>query len=245
VRRVPARVTNLTLLAALLLVFATGVGASASGTERGRWIVIGPRAAGLLVVLMIPAKLVVCARVCACTRTTRWLSLGLAALAVAALLFGIGHSTGLVRSLGGFDALCCTWQPRSAPRTAAAVAPRRAVGPARAGRMRRAGPCCAPGGWRSPPPPIYGAWNCRAARLPRRFTGSYDAVPSIRADAEHIWLNDSTPLIDASTWRLTVVGTDGPREYPLADLRPDRDQRALLDCTSGCTPAGLDGRAGD
>jgi len=235
VRRVPARVTNLTLLAALLLVFATGVGAVANGTERGRWIVIGHGAAGLLVVLMIPAKLVVVRAGLRLHPYTRWLSLGLAALAVAALLFGIGHSTGLVRSLGGFDAL---WLHVAA---ALALVPlllwhlaARWVRPRRSDASRRA--LLRAGGLAIAAAAVYGA--VELAGLPgsrRRFTGSYERGSFDPARMPNtIWLNDSTPLIDASTWRLTVVGTDGPREYPLADLRTGTvTRRALLDCTSG------------
>src|SRR5918993_162287 len=36
-----SRITNLTLLFALLLALTTGLGAVANGSERGRWIVVG------------------------------------------------------------------------------------------------------------------------------------------------------------------------------------------------------------
>ena len=238
-RRVPARVTNLTLLAALLLVFATGVGAVASGTERGRWIVIGHGAAGLLVVLMIPAKLVVVRAGLRLHRYSRWLSLGLAVLAVAALLFGIGHSTGLVRSVGGFDGL---WLHVAA---ALALVPQllwhlavRWVRPRRSDGSRRA--LLRAGGLAIAAAAIYGA--VELAGLPgsrRRFTGSYERgsfEPTRMPNT--IWLNDTAPLLDASTWRLTVVGADGTRELSLADLHAGSGsglvtRRALLDCTSG------------
>jgi hypothetical protein len=38
--RLPARATNLLLLGALLLAFATGAAAVATGSARGRWVVI-------------------------------------------------------------------------------------------------------------------------------------------------------------------------------------------------------------
>jgi DMSO/TMAO reductase YedYZ molybdopterin-dependent catalytic subunit len=69
----------------------------------------------------------------------------------------------------------------------------------------------------------------------RRFTGSYERgsfdpprMPNT------IWLNDTTPAIDTTDWRLTVVGTDGRRDLTLADLsEAPVTRRALLDCTSG------------
>jgi hypothetical protein len=45
------RATNLTLLVALLLAFATGTGAVATGSARGRWVVIAHGIVGLAVIL--------------------------------------------------------------------------------------------------------------------------------------------------------------------------------------------------
>jgi DMSO/TMAO reductase YedYZ molybdopterin-dependent catalytic subunit len=235
-RRVSARVTNLTLFAALLVVFATGVGAVASGTERGRWVVIAHGAAGLLVVLLIPSKLGVIRAGLRLARHTRWLSLGLAAFAVAALLAGIGHSTGLVRSVGGVDglwlhiALALALVPLLLWHLVARwVRPRRTDASRRT--LLRAGALAAAAAG------IYGAVEL-AGLLPgarRRFTGSY-----VRGSFEParmpntIWLNDSVPALDAAAWRLTVVGPDGRRELTLDDLSTGIvTRRALLDCTSG------------
>src|SRR5262249_52507109 len=56
-RRAPSgRLTNLQLLLALALTFATGVGAVATGSARGRWIVIAHGMAAMVVVLLIPWK---------------------------------------------------------------------------------------------------------------------------------------------------------------------------------------------
>src|SRR5947207_702478 len=118
------RVTNLTLLVALLLAVATGFGAVATGSARGRWVVIAHGIAAVAVVLLIPWKTRVVraglrqkrpsSRVhagggradCKSRRLgyglSRWVSLLLAALAVTTLVFGIGYTTGLVRSVGDF-----------------------------------------------------------------------------------------------------------------------------------------------
>jgi DMSO/TMAO reductase YedYZ molybdopterin-dependent catalytic subunit len=69
----------------------------------------------------------------------------------------------------------------------------------------------------------------------RRFTGSYE-VGSFqpRAMPDTIWLDDTSPLVDPATWRLTVVDADGARTLPLSDLtRQMVMRRELLDCTSG------------
>jgi hypothetical protein len=232
---VSARVTNLTLFAALLVVFATGVGAVASGTARGRWVVIAHGVAGLLVVLMIPAKLRVVRAGLRQARRTRWLSLALAALVVAALLAGIGHSTGLVRTIGGFDGLwlhvafALALVPLLLWHLAARwVRPRRTDASRRT--LLRAGVLALAAGG------VYGA--AELVGLPgsrRRFTGSYERgsfdpprMPNT------IWLNDTTPTIDPAAWRLTVVGVDGRRELTLAALPGSPvTRRVMLDCTSG------------
>src|SRR6266508_4412040 len=45
--RPPGRVTNVTLLLVLLCAFGTGVGAVATGSDRGRWVVAAHGIAGL------------------------------------------------------------------------------------------------------------------------------------------------------------------------------------------------------
>jgi DMSO/TMAO reductase YedYZ molybdopterin-dependent catalytic subunit len=69
-----------------------------------------------------------------------------------------------------------------------------------------------------------------SVRLP---TGS-KPVGSFNANAfpAEIWLFDTVPLLDPSTWRLRV----GSRTFSLAELlalHPSTDVQAVLDCTSG------------
>jgi DMSO/TMAO reductase YedYZ molybdopterin-dependent catalytic subunit len=68
-----------------------------------------------------------------------------------------------------------------------------------------------------------------SVRLP---TGS-KAIGSFNANAfpAEIWLFDSVPVLDASTYRLRV----GARDFSLTDLGalPTRQVQAILDCTSG------------
>jgi len=73
------------------------------------------------------------------------------------------------------------------------------------------------------------------AGVDRRFTGSYEAGSFDPASMpRYIWLNDSTPVVDADRWRLTVVDGLGRYELTLAELSGyDAELRAILDCTSG------------
>ncbi len=231
----PARATNLALLAALAIVFATGAGAVASGTAAGRWVVIGHGAAGLLVVLLVPAKLRVIRAGLRRARHTRWLSLALAGFVVAVLLLGFGYSTGVVRTVGGTDAL---WLHIA---LALALVPvllwhlvARFVRPRKADLSRRtalrtgllAGGAAGLYAVTAGAVEVTGAPGAR-----RRFTGSYERG-SFRPAAmpNTIWLNDTAPLVDPGSWRLTVAGA----AYPLTDLSGRSvTRRALLDCTSG------------
>lgn len=231
-RRLPARATNLTLLAALLVVFATGVGAVASGTSAGRWTVLGHGAAGCLLVLLVPAKLRVVRAGLRQHRHSRWVSLLLAALVVAALVFGFGHGTGLYPGENGLwlhIAVALALVPVLSWHLVA-----RWARPRRTDLTRRAG-LLAVGAAAA-----YAALTAvvelaGAPGAKRRFTGSYErgsfepaAMPNT------IWLNDTAPVLDATGWRLTVVDAAGPRTLALSDLRGRTEhRRALLDCTSG------------
>lgn len=67
----------------------------------------------------------------------------------------------------------------------------------------------------------------------RRFTGSY---PENGADFPvTMWLNDRTPIIDASTWALSVEGhVEAPYRMGLEELQTWSERlTATLDCTGG------------
>src|SRR5262245_52103125 len=101
------RITNLALLLALILVFATGLGALATGSAHGRWVVIAHGVVAMMIVLLIPWKSRVIRRGLRRGRRGgrggrgRWVSLLLALLAVVALLTGLGYATGAVLFVGG------------------------------------------------------------------------------------------------------------------------------------------------
>lgn len=237
--RPPARVTNLKLLTALVLTFATGAGAVATGSERGRWVVIAHGIAAMVVIVLIPWKSRVIRAGLARHRASRWASIVLAALVVATLLTGLGYSTGVVRSIGGVAGmwLHVAFALALVPLLIWHVAARRAR-PRRTDLSRRlllrTGLISAA---------ATGFYLATASAVPlfrlpgvnRRFTGSYEIASYDPASMPNvIWLDDTTPAIDIETWRLTIVDGEGSYQLTLSDLATyDTTLRATLDCTSG------------
>src|SRR5690349_1449217 len=105
VRRWTWRQTNLTLLAVLLLAFATGVATEAAGSPGGAWVVVAHGIAGIAVVLLGRPKSRVAAGGLRRRRPDRGVSLVLAALTLAALGTGIGSATGLLGAVAGQEPL--------------------------------------------------------------------------------------------------------------------------------------------
>jgi DMSO/TMAO reductase YedYZ molybdopterin-dependent catalytic subunit len=230
------RRVNLGLFVALALAFATGAGAVATGSARGRWVVLAHGAAAIAVVLLIPWKTRVVRGGLRRARPTRVVSLMLAGLAVTALAFGFGSATGLVRSVFGMEGV---WLHIAA---ALALVPlllwhvlARPARPRRADLSRRvllrAGAIAlvATAGYAA----LEGA--VRLARLPgarRRFTGSYEVAAN--AMPVTIWLDDVVPAVAADDWRLSIVDGAGRYELTLERLAASGTTlRATLDCTSG------------
>ena len=243
----PARLTNLKLLLALAVTFASGVGAVATGSGRGGWIVVAHGVAAMVVVALVPWKTRVVraglrrrpmARR-AGRRSGPWASLALAALTILALLFGLGYATGLVRSIGGVAGmwLHVAFALALVPLLIWHALARRAR-PRRTDLSRRtllrAGVVGAVGGG------LYAATTLAVNLFPlpgstRRFTGSYETGSfSPAAMPTTIWLSDTPPVLDAATWRLAVLDGAGRYELTLAQLAGSGvTRRATLDCTSG------------
>ena len=238
--RAPAgRITNQTLLVALVLVFGTGVATVAIGSPSGRWAAIAHGITGLVILLLVPWKSRVVRGGLRRGRPTRWVSLLLAALVVITFGAGLGYATGLVRSIAGRPGL---WVHIAValvlvPLVLWHIVARR-IRPRRSDLSRRtflragllgagaAGLYFAAGG------------VVRLGALPganRRFTGSYetgsfdpDAMPTTS------WLVDPVPTVDADQWRLTVVDGVGRYQLRLDELAAfGVRMRATLDCTSG------------
>jgi hypothetical protein len=233
------RTTNLTLLLTLVLVFATGLGAVATGSPRGRWVVIAHGVAAIVVVLLIPWKSMVVRYGLRRTRPTRWASLLLAVLVVAALTAGFVSSTGAARSVGGLPVM---WLHIA---VALALVPlllwhifARSTWPRRTDLSRRNAmrfgllAALAAGAYAATEitTRLVGSPGAR-----RRFTGSYEtgSFEPARMPVTS-WLDDRVPAIDGATWRLVVVDATGRRQLTLDELSTsDIQVRAMLDCTSG------------
>lgn len=202
-------------------------------------MVIAHGVAAMFVIVLIPWKSRVVRRGLDRARTSRWVSLLLAALAITTIVAGLGYTTGLIRSIGGQYGM---WVHVAA---ALALAPlllwhalARKARPHKTDLSRRT--LLRTGLLGATAAGLYLATDSvvRVAGLPgadRRFTGSHEigsddpgAMPST------IWLNDTTPTINTDQWRLTVADNDGRYQLTLADLSGyDTQLRATLDCTSG------------
>jgi DMSO/TMAO reductase YedYZ molybdopterin-dependent catalytic subunit len=233
------RRTNLALLVSLLAAFATGLLAFSAGTGWGSPVVIAHGVVGLAILLLTPWKSVIARRGFSRRRGGRVASTLFALFVVSALLSGILHATGVVRSLGVVTAM-------QVHVGAALLAIPVAVSHIRARPVRahsadlsrraalRSGALIAGSGL------AYIAVEslARLASLPgrrRRFTGSYE-TGSFTPDEMPVtqWFNDSVPGIDESAWRLRVLSGGGERTFTYDDVtRFDERVRATLDCTGG------------
>jgi DMSO/TMAO reductase YedYZ molybdopterin-dependent catalytic subunit len=238
--RAPAgRITNQTLLVALVLVFGTGVATVAIGSPSGWWAAAAHGVAGLLILLLVPWKSRVIRGGLRRGRRTRWASLLLAALVVVTFAAGLGYATGLVRSIAGRPGL---WVHIAValvlvPLVLWHVLARR-IRPRRSDLSRRT--FLRAGLLGTGAAGLYAATAgaVRLGGLPgarRRFTGSYetgsfdpDAMPTTS------WIEDPVPAVDAERWRLTVVDGAGRYQLGLDELSAFGTRvRATLDCTSG------------
>jgi len=238
--RAPAgRITNQTLLVALVLVFGTGVATVAIGSSSGRWAAIAHGIAGLVILFLVPWKSRVVRGGLRRGRHTRWASLLLAALVVITFVAGLGYATGLVRSIAGKPGL---WVHIAValvlvPLILWHVAARR-IRPRRSDLSRRTFMRAGLLGAGAAGLYFAAAGAVRLAGLPgadRRFTGSYEtgsfdpeAMPTTS------WLADPIPTVDPEQWRLTVVDGAGRYQLGLDELAAFGVRRqAILDCTSG------------
>jgi DMSO/TMAO reductase YedYZ molybdopterin-dependent catalytic subunit len=236
------RRTNLALLALLALALATGGLAFAVGTAWVAPAMVAHGAAALGIVLLAPGKSVIARRGFRrhAGTSSSAASILFAVLVAVALATGVGHATGLLRTIGGPTAMQVhvTAALAAIPLGVWHVAARR-VRPRRTDLSRRT--LLRSGALVAGSLAAYGALAgvVSALRLPgtqRRFTGSY-ATGSLRPEDMPVtqWLNDRVPGIDARSWKLSV-STNGVEvaRYSLEDLDVLREPiRATIDCTGG------------
>jgi DMSO/TMAO reductase YedYZ molybdopterin-dependent catalytic subunit len=233
------RRTNLALLVFLVVALATGLLAYSAGTGWGSPVVIAHGIVGFAIVVLSPWKSVIARRGFSRRRRGKIASTLFSILVVAALISGILHATGVLRSFGVVTAMqvhvgaallaipVAVGHIRARPvRTDRADLSRRAV--------LRGGMLVGSAGL------AYLAVEGIARLVPlpgrrRRFTGSYE-TGSFAPDEMPVtqWFNDSVPGIDASVWRLRVRTGSDERTFSYDDVaRFDEEVSATLDCTGG------------
>jgi DMSO/TMAO reductase YedYZ molybdopterin-dependent catalytic subunit len=233
------RRTNVALLVFLLAAFATGLVAYAVGTGWGSPVAIAHGAVGLAILLLAPWKSVIARRGFSRKRRGKIASTLFSIFVVVALLSGILHATGVLRSLGVVTSMQLhVGAALLAIPVALSHIRARPVRTHRTDLSRRA--ALRSGALLGGAGLAYVAVEglTRVASLPgrgRRFTGSYE-TGSLAPDAMPVtqWFNDSVPSIDESEWRLRVVSGGRERTFVYDDMAQfDERVRATLDCTGG------------
>jgi hypothetical protein len=235
------RRTNLALLVLLTGALGTGFLAFALGSEWNRWAVVAHGAVALGLLMLAPWKSIIARRGLRRDRPGSWASLTFTALVAVALLAGIGHSTGLLRTVGG-DITAMQLHVGAAlasiPFGVWHVVARR-VPPRRTDLSRRT--LLHSGALAAGSLAVYGtlAGVVRVGGMPgrgRRFTGSY-ATGSLRPEEMPVtqWLFDEVPEVDGTSWKLRIVDPRAEaRPLSLEELEPMSEPvRAVIDCTGG------------
>ena len=227
------RRTNLALLWATILAFATGVGAFTVGTTPGSWIVIAHGVFALAIVVLSPWKSTIAARGATRHRPGRSLSVGLSIAVLAALATGLLLVTGAVEMIGPFT----TMQLHvSFGLVAVALTlihnlqrpvPHRSTDLSRRNVLRAGGVMAAAGGlWLI----IEGLLDLTDARGgERRFTGSHEIVDARDIPATQ-WLNDRVQHHDPTTHLVSLPSGD---RVGVAEIDAGDSIEATLDCTGG------------
>ena len=233
------RRTNLALLALLVTAFATGVVAFAIGAEWVAWIAIAHGVTGIGILLLTPWKSTISARGLRRRPEGAWVSVSLAVAVVVTIVSGVGHSTGVLISLGPLSSmqvhvgtaiasiLLAAWHV-----VARKTTPRRTDVSRR--NLLRGGVLVggAVAGYAVAEGLVF------ATSLPgadRRPTGSYERG-SGRPDEMPVtqWLNDEVPIVDLARWSLRISDAHGDRDLGYEELsNGEGSVLAVLDCTGG------------
>ncbi len=241
-----ARVTNLTILALLLLELASGLGSMLVGSPGGAWVFWLHGAGGLSLVVLVVWKWRIVARSFARRRAGPWAiaPVLLGALFVGTLATGlwwaaVGRGSVPVPVYGSMRPLvlhtilalvlippflvhvAARWPRARAADFASRRAAIRLLGVGAGGLVLSRGLVA----------------SSAVAGPARRFTGSREEA-SLAGNAHPVtnWLSDRRQRVDPAAWRLRVSGdVESPLEVRYADLvsMPLRSQHEVLDCTGG------------
>jgi hypothetical protein len=229
------RRTNLALFGALALGVATGVLAFGVGTAAVRWVLVAHGIVGFVIILLAPWKAVIARRGIARNRPGKAASVVFGALVITALVSGIVHSAGLLRSIGPISVMqihvgtALASIPLLVVHVLTRPARFRRADIARRNLLRSAGLIGAG-------TIVYGTKEVllRVSSAPgatRRASGSFERGsfnPAMMPVTQ--WFNDSVQEIDAGTFVLRA----GDRSWTYDELARWRDRvRATIDCTGG------------
>lgn len=232
------RWTNQVLLVTMGAAFVTGWVAFFYATAPSRTALIVHAASGYAIIVLSPWKSLIARRGVRRRRPGWWLSLLLSLLVIISVIAGILHSTGALIAAGPLSAMevhvgaALAALPLAIWHVGKRWLPLRSIDFSRRNFLRT-GTLAVVGGV------AYGSSElaARLLRLPgsaRRFTGSYE-VASLQPAALPVtnWLFDPLPVLDASTWSLSVRA-GGVRTWRYEELLAFDDRvRATLDCTGG------------
>lgn len=231
------RKTNLALLALLVLAFVTGIASWIVAPGLVRWIVIAHGIVGVGIVALVPWKSSIARRGLARHRPGRATAIAFAVLIATSIVAAIVHVTGVVRPVGPFSPLGIHVATAVAAIALGVVhVVQRPVRPRATDisrrNMLRSGAVLGAGaaGWLA----LEGVLHATGARgASRRATGSFEIGSAVPADMPVTqWFNDHVQEVDASSWRLQVLG--GSRTYSVDELSSFGDVLpATLDCTGG------------
>lgn len=235
------RRTNLALLVLLAAALGTGALAFSWGTGWARWAVVAHGAVAFGILVLTPWKSVIAKRGLRRHRAGWWASILFALFVAIAVAAGIGHGTGLLRTLGGGITAMQVHVGAaiaSVPFGVWHVAARR-VRPHRTDLSRRA--ILRAGVLLGASLAAYGGvagvvWVAKFPGRARRLTGSYE-TGSFRPEEMPVtqWLFDRVPQLDAAAWELSLRTADGKVETrSLEELNALSERvRATIDCTGG------------
>jgi cytochrome b561 len=236
----PARVVDFGILVSIVVLLATGVASMFAATPSTAWVYVTHGVVGLTLGGLVALKLWRVRHRVRARPTGVWTSILLAALALSALATGLAWVFGLSLDLGFWGLLNVhitlglvvvpvllvhLWRRFALPNRETVTDRRTAL---QASGMLVGGAVV----WRAQQS-LNRVLDTAGAR--RRFTGSRPVDGESGNDFPvTIWVADDPDPIDPETWSLRVDGrVDEPLTLDTANIEPDSEQRAILDCTSG------------
>jgi hypothetical protein len=236
----PARVVDLGILVSIVVLLATGIASMFAATPSAAWVYVVHGVVGVTLVGFVALKLWRVRHRVRARPTGVWTSILLAVLALAALATGLAWVFGLSLDLGFWGllnvhialgllvvpVLLVHLRRRFAVPDRETLTDRRTA--LQASGLLVGGAVV----WRAQQS-LNRVLDTAGAR--RRFTGSRPVEGDSGNDFPvTMWVADDPDPIDPKDWTLRVTGrVEESLSIDTDDLAPEREKRALIDCTSG------------